>query len=280
MGRTILVTGASGLLAPYLVEVASQYGNVVTTSRSYGDELCDLSSSGRVGALLEKVKAGWIIHAAAMTDVDACESNPAQAQMVNAAAVENIVARLGVGVHLAFVSTDQVYPDTAGLHCEGSEAPVNVYGSTKLEGERLALSHQRAVAFRANLFGSSRTEGRSSLDDFVVDGLTRKKSITVFEDVLFSPLHMSTLAEVICEGLERELCGVYNTGCREGMSKAQFAFSVADHLNLNTETAVVGRSSEFAYRARRPLDLRMDVSKLETVLGRAMPTLEQEIKKL
>ncbi len=277
---TILITGASGLLAPYLVRTAGNYGDVVTTSRTQGDVLCDLTDLDQTRLMLKKVRPDWLIHAAAMTNVDACESDSALAQQVNAVAVQNIVSHMEPDTCLAYLSTDQVYPDIPGPHQEGTENPVNVYGQTKLEGERNALRHKNCLVFRANLFGHSMTEGRSSLDDFIVNGLREGKSITIFKDVLFSPLHMSTLVSIIYECMERGLHGIFNTGSRSGMSKAEFAFAVADHLNLDTKTATVGESASQAGRAPRALDLRMAVTKLETALGRAMPTLMQEIKKL
>lgn len=280
MSRTILITGASGLLAPYLVQAAGNCGNVVTTSRTQGDVFCDLTNLEQTRAMLQTVKPDWVIHTAAMTNVDLCESNPLDARQVNTVAVEHIAENLESKTHLAFLSTDQVYPDTAGLHREGSEDPVNVYGSTKLEGERNALKHAKCVAFRANLFGHSMTTGRASLDDFVVNGLREAKAITLFDDVLFSPLHMTTLSQLICESLEKQLCGVFNAGCREGLSKAAFGFVIAEHLHLSTGTVTVGQSISFKQRARRTLDLRMDVSKLEAALGRSMPTLRQEIERL
>jgi len=143
-----------------------------------------------------------------MTNVDACESDSALAQQVNAVAVQNIVSHMEPDTCLAYLSTDQVYPDIPGPHQEGTENPVNVYGQTKLEGERNALRHKNCLVFRANLFGHSMTEGRSSLDDFIVNGLREGKSITIFKDVLFSPLHMSTLVSIIYECMERGLHGI------------------------------------------------------------------------
>jgi dTDP-4-dehydrorhamnose reductase len=76
------------------------------------------------------------------------------------------------------------------------------------------------------------------------------------------------------------MTGVFNTGCRKGASKADFALSIARHKGLQTETAKVGSSAVMPDRAPRPKDMRMDVSRIENALGRPMPTLEEEVKKL
>ena len=64
------------------------------------------------------------------------------------------------------------------------------------------------------------------------------------------------------------------------MSKSEFGFSVADIMNLSTASASIGMSTSLRDRAPRSRDLRMDISKVEYVLGEQMPTLINEIEKL
>ena len=280
MKKRILITGAGGLLAPYLLSEAVSYGDVVTTSRNTVCVRCDLTDKFQVKRLMSEVKPHWIIHAAAMTNVDQCECESSVAGKINALSVKHIVDSIDPDVQLVYLSTDQVYPNIAGPHKEEKVEPINVYGKTKLQGENNALVHSNSVVYRINFFGHSLTKGRDSLDDFVVNNLRLSNPITLFSDVLFSPLHMSTLVELILFGLKRKRSGVFNLGCREGMSKAAFGLAVAKHLNLNSENATVGKSSSMQGRALRPLDLRMDVSKIEAAMNRKMPTLLEEIEKL
>ena len=272
VGKT-LVTGAGGLLAPYLVEAF----DAVATGRRGGDISCDLADAAAVRRLVEEVRPAVVVHAAAMTNIDRAEVDPAAADLANRVTTENLVAAMPQRARLLYISTDQVYPDVAGPHVEGSEAPVNVYGTSKLAGEHAALRHPRALVARTNLFGPSRTPGRASLSDFVLDGLRNGKVITLFRDVLFSPLHMTTLAAVLREMIVRELVGVYNVGSREGMSKADFGLAIAEHLGLSPDHARIGVSTELPNRAPRIGDLRVDVSRLEASLERAMPTCRDEI---
>ncbi len=82
------------------------------------------------------------------------------------------------------------------------------------------------------------------------------------------------------EAAERGLTGVFNAGCRDGASKADFAMSVARHKGLQTETSRIGASTVMPDRAKRPKDMRMAVGRIEQALGRPMPTLDQEVAKL
>lgn len=277
---TILVTGAGGLLTPFLCDEAAARGKVVTLSRTSGDRRVDLADRAAVERVLAETDPGLVLNAAAMTDVDACERDPVAADRNNRLTVQNLAEALPADQRLVQISTDQVYPDRPGPHREGSEDPVNVYGSSKLAGERAVLLHPGALVVRTNMFGPSRTPGRRSLSDFVIDGLASGRALTLFEDVLFSPLHLATLARLVFRLLEVDATGVVNLGSREGASKAAFALAIARHRALPTASATLGRSTALPDRAPRSRDLRLDVGRAEAMLGFTMPTLAQEIAKL
>lgn len=277
---TVLVTGATGLLGPYLIDALSGLGPVAATSRSGPSHPCDLTDADAVASLMQAVNPAVVVHTAALTDVDGCEEDPARAQALNADATAHLADTLEPSAPLVYISTDQVYPDTAGAHREGDESPVNAYGRSKLAGELAARNHRNALVLRTNFFGPSKTPNRQSLSDFVERNLRAENPIVLFDDVLFSPLHIETLAQVVAELVAKNVTGVFNAGCRDGMSKADFGFHIARHLRLPTDNARRGRSSEMPGRAPRPKDLRMDVSRIEAALGRPMPTLSQEVEKL
>lgn len=277
---TFLITGATGLLGPYLVKSFSEHGRVVTTARRAGDAPCDLTDAAAVSALVREVNPDHVIHAAAMTNVDLCETKPADADAANRLATQNLADAMLDGSRLLYISTDQVYPDVAGPHVEGTERPINEYGRSKLAGELAALSRPGSLIARTNLFGPSITPGRASLSDFVVSALREGREITVFSDVRFSPLHLVTLSALLAELTRAGVTGTFNVGSRDGMSKADFAFAIAKHLGLSTERTRVGRSTEMPARAPRTADLRLDVLKVEQAVGRRMPTCLDEIARL
>ena len=275
----IAITGATGLLGPYLIERGAQFGHVSAISR-YGALACELSDPSAVADLMAHLHPDIVVHAAGFTSVDGCEREPDQADRANRVTAANLAAAVPEAALLVQISTDQVYPATPGPHGEGSEAPVNVYGRSKLAGEQAALGHRRTVVLRTNFFGASRTPGRTSLSDFVANNLAGNRPTPLFRDVLFSPLHMSTLATLVFDIARAGLTGVFNAGCRAGASKRDFGHMVARHLGLQTATAVDTVSSSLANRAARASDLRMDVSRLEKALGRDMPDLAAEIRQL
>lgn len=276
---TAAITGATGLLGPYLLAAAAARGAAIGLSRN-SKPGGDLTDANVVHRLFKDVVPSLLIHAAGYTDVDGCELNPDHADALNRRTTEIIAAALPAGSRLVYISTDQVYPDLAGPHREDRVAPVNQYGRSKRAGEMEALARPGALVVRVNFFGASRTAGRTSLSDYVVQSLGACRPTPLFADVLFSPLHMATLAEVVLDLAGMGATGVFNLGCREGASKRDFGLGVARHLSLQTATAVNAVSTDLPGRAPRPRDLRMDVAKVEACLGRSMPTLSEEIARL
>jgi dTDP-4-dehydrorhamnose reductase len=278
--QTILVTGATGLLAPYIVDAAADHGNVVTTSRSGGTHPCDLTDERAVVTLLTDTQPDIVIHTAAATNVDLCERDSRATYEINQHACRYLCRAVSKNTKLVMISTDQVYPDQSGPHEEGMEEPVNIYGKSKFAGEMEIAKHANSAILRTNIFGPSRTLGRASLSDFFVRAFTTGEAVTLYEDALFSPLHMQTLAEVVARVFNSELRGVYNAGSRDGMSKAEFGRYIAKHLGLSTEAASSGQSGTAPGRATRATDLRMNSTRLEQALGFRFPLLRQEIDRL
>ena len=106
----VLVTGAAGQLGTELVEVFSAHGDDVV-GVAHGD--LDITDHGAVQRLVSDVRPDWILHAAAWTAVDNCESDPDKAFAVNGAATANIVESASKsGSRVLYVSTDYVFDGT------------------------------------------------------------------------------------------------------------------------------------------------------------------------
>jgi dTDP-4-dehydrorhamnose reductase len=272
---TVLVTGGGGLLGPWLCEavVNAALGPIVAPS----SHECDLGDPDAVRSLCEQTRPTIVLHAAALTDVDRCEREPVLAARVNTAACAHLAASLPSQAQLVMVSTDQVYPDFPGPHGPTGPAPVNVYGRTKLAGEAAVRRHPRGLVLRTNLFGPSRTVGRRSLSDWIVEELSAQRGIVGFTDVLFSPLHLATLSRLTVAAARAGLVGTLNLGSHEGLSKYAFARSVAARLRLDPDLVRPGLSHQRPGAAPRPHDLRLDVTAAEQQLGEHLPDLRSEI---
>lgn len=281
---TVIVFGASGLLGASLMPVLRARGHtVLAQSRRPGEDLyLDPSDRAVVASALARYRPDAVVNLVATTNVDLCETQTELAWQANAGVVDAIaygIAACG-GVqelrpHLVHVSTDQVY-DGAGPHAEDEVHPINVYGLSKYTGELLA-ERVGATILRSNFYGRSRCIGRVSFSDWLVRSLREKKHITVFDDVKFSAIHMDTLCDLIARSIDSRPAGIFNAGCRDGISKARFALALADSLDLPIDNVKVGNSADAAFKARRPLDMTLQVTRLEAALHLQCPAIWAEI---
>ena len=222
-----------------------------------------------------------IVNLAALTNVDECERNPQYAYLANVRIVENLSKWMqgnGNTCHLVQISTDQVY-DGLGSHVEDDITLSNFYGFSKYAGE-LAAATVSSTIVRTNFFGPSQCLARISLSDWLVQSLKQRKSITVFDDVRFSPLSLRRLVELLEQFIVRKQQGVFNLGSREGMSKADFAFILAEVLGLSNKNMTRGALDKINFTAYRPKNMCMDSSHFEKIFDVRLPTLLEEIKSM
>jgi dTDP-4-dehydrorhamnose reductase len=277
----VFVTGARGLLGSALVPYLESRAYQVIAARSRADAAApaDLTRMANVDRALDAVRPDVVINLAALTDVDYCEAHPDEAYRVNAGLVGNLVRWIeanGSSTRLIQISTDQVY-DGEGPHEETGVCPGNFYSYSKC----LAEEYVRQVAgtsLRTNFFGKSTRPGRVSFSDWIVGSMRASKHITVFRDVLFSPLSLGALVRSIELVIARPATGTFNLGSRGGMSKADFAFKLADAAGLPTVCLTRGSVSTAARAARRPCDMRMDSRKFEAAFGGPGLELADEIQ--
>ncbi len=278
----ILITGATGLLGSSLAPALFNAGHEVTTvGRSAASRrVCDLSDRVQTVEMVESLVPEIIVNLAALTNVDLCEDDPNLAYRANCLSVTNLcagIAATGRNPYLVQISTDMVY-DGQGPHSEDAVAIKNTYALSKVAGE-LAAANGNAVVLRTNFFGRSRASNRNSLSDWLYRSLRDRTPITVFSDVLFSPVAIPTLCRIMLTVLEARPLGVYNLGSQDGLSKADFAFEFAKRLGWSSETLTRGRLADGAIlKARRPTDMRMNSARLSGALRLSLPTLTEEIK--
>lgn len=265
-------------LAPYLK--LSGY-TLFRQSRSYGlDIQFNILSSSDWQDQLVGLQPDVIVNLAAATNVDRCETDTQWACQGNLEPLLALVSAAnlcGVKPHVVHISTDQVY-DGPGLHLEDNVSPANVYGITKLCGE-ISIKNYPSTILRTNFFGLSQSPVRVSFSDWILQSLIAQKQLNLFKDVLFSPVHISSLCKVIKMAIDLRPYGTYNVGCSGGISKAQFGLELANRLGLSSKRIKLRSISGVSLKARRPLDMRMSTIKFENCFGISSPSMNTEIQK-
>lgn len=275
----VLVIGSTGLLGSRFIQSSQAILNIQTVSRGQSsDYQGDFSSFTFANEVLQSFNPDWIINFAAVTNVDLCEEDPHSAYLTHVKINENISHHLRLSNCQALtISTDHVYDKPP--HELSSESEINLrntYALTKLFGEAV-YSRDRSIHLRTNFFGKSANH-RKSFTDWLFDSLKDQKKIKLFSDVFFSPLSIKTLVNEMLHIIKNPQYGVFNLGSMNPLSKAEFAMKFANELKMNFNDPEICESSTFAFKAKRPTNMSMNVNKFVSTFNRQLPTLESEIK--
>ena len=277
----LLITGSSGLLGLNLALEAMTSHEVIGVDRAMLKSApfeiikSDLLVEGQVERILEQAKPEWLIHCAALADLDLCEDDPDKARRLNTDLPGSLAkACRSRGVRMVQVSTDAVFDGTkAGIYTE-QDVPraVNIYSLTKLEAERLVLeTDPDAIVARVNFYGWS-LAGRRSLAEFFFNNLTHNKSMSGYTDVIFCPMHATHLAQTLLRMLRKGLHGLYHAVGPQPMSKYQFGVEIARRFDLKESEISPKSILASSLVARRANNLYLSTDKLSTDLGRSLPS--------
>jgi len=280
----ILVLGSTGMLGSTLVPYLKMgRDNIVThaENNNIADFIFDLCDWDATCKFLTDIQPTIIINLVGLTSVELCQQQPHTGYLVNTRTVENLtrwIRQTEGNCHLIHISTDHVY-DGKGLHVEEEITLTNNYALTKYAGE-IAARQVQSTILRTNFIGRSKASGRQSLTDWVYTSLSSGQNIQVLTDVLFGPLSMKTLAEMIGLVIRSKPIGLYNLGSSNGMSKAEFDFEFAQKLGLPVHLMSPIHSSDASFlQVYRPNDMRMNCSKFEQCFNIKLPSLAEEITK-
>lgn len=275
------VLGASGLLGCWLVPYLRQKPEfqVVTFGRSPdADCRVDFDSNELPESLL-RLEIDVVINLAALADVDRCQREADEAYRANVKVCEEIAVFLDrrPEAFCVQVSTDHFY-DGPGAKREEETVFLNTYAVTKYAGE-LALANRRSVILRTNFFGRANGGRKPSFSDTIVNSFRTGQKMQLFTDAYFSPLHWSTLVEIMGQILLAPKFGVFNLGSTTFLSKADFSLSLIEKIGLPASNYVLTEAKAIAIegRAKRPLNMAMSSDKFEEIYKIKLPTLEHEI---
>jgi len=280
--QKVLILGGTGMLGVNLasfLKALGEYEVFVHGSKNANGLGGDLTQLKYVQELIQPGSFDLIVNLVALTNVDECERNPQSAYLLNVKVVENIVACLqgNQETHLIQVSTDQVYDGKTELNSEERVCLTNYYAFSKYAGE-IAASKAGSTTLRTNFFGRSNHSVRTSFTDWLYTSTKSGQSINLFSDVIFSPLHISTLCRCIESVMRKKIPGCFNVGSRGGLSKADFAIAFAKK-EWGTLNYQISSSQNSSLKAYRPKNMAMVVSNFEQAFEMHLPTIHEEIIK-
>ncbi len=265
--KKILLTGSNGLLGQKLVELLIKQPNIRTIATARGANRLpftegyeyysmDITDKEQVLSVIEATKPDAIIHTAAMTNVDQCESEKDNCWKQNVNAVEYIVeACAKQDIFLCHVSTDFIFDGKAGPYDETAEAnPVSFYGWSKYAAEKVVIcSNIRwGIARTVLVYGIAHDMSRTNIILWVKNSLEANKNIKVVTDQWRTP----TLAEDLAKGCfliaNKAAEGIFNISGKDFLTPYEMAIKTADFFNLDKSLIAQADSSTFSQPAKRP----------------------------
>ena len=268
----ILLTGVDGQLGFELARLLAPQGEMVSADR----RMLDLADPDAIVAVVRRVKPALIVNAGAYTAVDRAESEPEIARAVNGRA-PGILAEEAKRVSAALIhySTDYVFDGTRTTPYpeDAATAPLNVYGLSKLEGERaIAATGADAIVLRTSWVYGLR--GKNFLLTMRRLAAERDELTVVFDQIgvpNWSRTLAAATARIVGAGVPAlvERSGLYHLSCTGQASWYEFARAI---LGAGPKPRIVPiATAEYPMPARRPAYGVLATSRFESTFGFALP---------
>jgi len=284
----VLVTGGSGLLGSNLAVEFHRAGHRVTAvyrQHAFGipgvsAAACDLTHPAELARLLGAARPDCIVHCAAATNLEWCETHPEECLRINAEVPGEIaVLASRLGAHLIHISTDAVFDGATGGYVESDPpCPLHQYGRSKAQAEAAVLSEMpAALVLRLNIYGWNLLP-KTSLAEWILGLLERNSPVAGFRDVVFSPLLANCLAGWIPQLLDTGRSGILHLASHDRASKYDFARQLAEVFGFNPQLVRESSVAESALAVPRARNTWLRADKLASVLGRPLPSIREGLQ--
>ena len=295
----VLVTGVNGQLGHDSINELIKRGHSVISSditdsySGFNDGTSvvtapymkmDITNSEEVVDVIKSSSPDAVIHCAAWTNVDGAEDpiNRDKVFRINSEGTRNIAEAVkSIDAKMVYISTDYVFSGCGEKPWSADEkdfAPLNVYGESKLEGEKAVSSilDKYFIVRTAWVFGLN---GKNFIKTMLNVGKTHSE-LRVVDDQIGTPTYTKDLAVLLCDMIESNKYGFYNATNEGGyISWAEFAAEIFKEANYNTKVIPVTTAEYGLSKAKRPFNSRLDKSKLVENGFKPLPTWQDALKR-
>ncbi|WP_338883810.1 dTDP-4-dehydrorhamnose reductase [Xenorhabdus sp. TH1] len=287
----ILLFGKTGQVGWELQRALAPLGNLIALDVHSKSYCGDFSDPAGVAETVHKIRPDVIVNAAAHTAVDKAESEPEFAQVLNASSVEAIArAAAEIGAWVVHFSTDYVFPGTGDAPWReiDATAPLNVYGETKLAGEKALQNNcEKHLIFRTSWVyaGKGNNFAKTMLR------LAKERSeLSVINDQFGAPTGAELLADCTAHAIRiaiknPNVAGLYHLVAGGTTTWYDFAALVFDEArNAGIELALTKLNavptSVYPTPARRPNNSRLNTEKFQRNFDLVLPQWETGVKRM
>lgn len=265
----ILITGGEGYLGSFIAKSLAPRYNVITLGKS---EL-NITHKEKTLSTIEVLKPDFIIHCAALKDVDFCENHETEAYTVNTIGTLNVSSACSaLDIPIIYISTNEIYDGRKNSpYSEADECnPLNVYGKTKLAGENLirTLCKKFFIVRTSCVFGGENFYIKKNLMDF-------KFPMNNALEEIVSPTYIDDLCKAIDSMINSDLYGIYNCSNKNYCSKAQVLETLFSYSHIGNPLIKVKENKSLI--APRPKFTAFNTSLIKEAFNLDLPPWEDRL---
>ncbi|HMK39390.1 MAG TPA: dTDP-4-dehydrorhamnose reductase [Bacteroidota bacterium] len=287
--RRVLVFGSNGLLGQKVAELLVRGTPASVTLTSFESTpvrpmdpaeyvQADITSKKEVKGVVAHAEPDVIINCAAITNVDACETERETAWKVNVGGVEHIIeAARRTGAMIVHVSSDYIFDGKNGPYTEDDRPePLSYYGKTKLASENsLRASGMNYLIARTMILYGFAPGVKQNFALWLIGSLEKQAPVRIVDDQFGNPTLADDLAYGLLRGVELGKTGIYNIAGRDIVSRHEFALRIARAFSLDPSLISTVKTAQLRQPAHRPLKSGLITLKAEVELGIHPSTIEQ-----
>ena len=276
MLKKLLIIGGSGLVGSTLVKYSLKNYDVYTTHNKNSDIPPNIFSTkvelplqtNYLIKLIKKIKPAFTIYTVAYPSVDFCETNQKEATSLHVDVIKEITRVCDEeNSKLVFLSTDAVFEGKLGeKYTETDEPkPINHYGVTKLQAEKIVTSIPKNVVLRTAVIYGWHTKSRFT--NWILESIMQNKIVDPFIDQYNTPTLVDDLAKAILKILEMNVSGLYHSAGKTCINRYDFACLLAKTFGFSQNLIKPVTKIEKKQDAPRPNSTCLDSQKLEKIIN-------------
>jgi len=284
--KRILLFGGTGLIGSTFINYSQDLFEIFYTkntnninfekTKSYQIDL--LTENNRISSIINNSKPDIIIHTAAYPSVDFCEINHELADELHVNATKTIVdCAIKNNSKVIFLSTDGVFEGELNKKYNENDIPkpINYYGKTKLNAEKIVLEKSDNVVLRtAVVYG---WHVKSRFTNWILDYLRQNKVVDPFIDQFNTPTLVDDLAKSMIKIIENNIAGLFHATGKTCLNRYEFAVKLANSFGHDKKLILPVTSNEKKQGAPRPSSTCLDSSKLEKTINFQFSDIEKGI---
>ena len=276
MKSKLLVLGGSGLVGSTFIntsktdyDIIFSYNNNKIKIPNTQSFQINLLNDDKIEKIIENYNPDIVLHTIAHSSVDLCETDHNVADILHVDATKKITnACASINSKLIFLSTDAVFEGELNKkYCEDDiPNPVNYYGKTKLEAEKIVLnaSSNNVVLRTSVIYGSHK---KSRFTNWILDCLKDGKSVDPFSDQFNTPTLVDDLVKAILKIIENNISGLYHATGKTCVNRYEFSKLLTKKFSLDETLIYPVTKFEKKQYAPRPISTCLNSTKLENLIN-------------